>query len=153
MTFELTTDYELVRSLLTEPRCYARMRNDEAPNPEELQVGGFAGVRYVIGLDGKVPVAVFMLIGSKSKAVVHFCMSPHKWGDTEPIAIEFLEWAWKNTRLIWLKGPVPSYNRMALRLALAAGFKPEGIEENVGKKNGKLFDLCWLAIERPREYA
>lgn len=151
--FQFSCDYPCIRSILTEGAAYVRMVNDDAPDRAALEVEPMPGIRYVLALRDSSPVAVFMLIGGKHKAAVHFCMLPKVWGATREIAAAFLCWVWRNTRLIWLKAACPSYNRLALKLALDSGFRPEGIEENAGTKRGNPFNLCWLSCERPREYA
>lgn len=90
-----------------------------------LDVGPREGIEYILATDGGA-IAVFLLASRGADTEVHFCFSPEVWGHTKPIAIAFLEWVWANTSHVRLLGPVPSHNRLALRLAMACGFTDTG---------------------------
>jgi RimJ/RimL family protein N-acetyltransferase len=66
-----------------------------------------------------------------------------------PILEAFLEWLWKTTERTRLVGPVPSYNRLALRLARAAGFREFDVVQNAVHKGGRAYDLVLLEIRKP----
>ncbi len=152
LRFERSTDYELIAAILTNSQIYRRMTNDAAPEPEDLFVGPVAGITYVVGFEGNVPVALFLLAGNRYAAGIsecHFAMSPAEWGRTGEIAAGFLQWVWRETSIYKLIGPLPSYNRLALRLARAVGFKEYDVQRNAGTRNGIQFDLMYTEIRRP----
>lgn len=151
MTFEFTLDYDLVRELLTIPSCYRRMADDSAPPPELLDVGPLKGVRHVLAWDRGAPVALFVLVDRGRYAEVHFCFRPSVWGCTLEIARLFLHWVWRHTPYERLEGPVPGHNRLALRLAIAAGFRRVGEMKDSIRKDRKVYDLNLLEITRPHE--
>lgn len=151
MTFSITTDLALVRSILTNDKCYRRMANDAAPDIDEFRIGQRQDIRYVLAKQGK-PEALFLLCdwqADPETAEVHFCFLPCAWGHAWAIADAFLQWVWRATPLNRLIGFVPSYNRLALRLARSVGFTGNGKIYNAGSKHGKPYDLLMLETLRP----
>lgn len=130
-TFERSTDYALIRSILTEPRCFRRMTARLALEADALEIGPLEGIEYIVVFEEipklnaegnrlvSQPVAVFLIVQG---CEIHFCFVPAAWGRTVPIARAFLVWVWENTNAKKLLGPVPIHNRLALRLACAVGF-------------------------------
>lgn len=154
MTFEFSTDYDLIRSILVNERAYRRMVNDSAPKRCDLRVGPVAGLQYVIARDGlNAPAALFILASAGYEpgvAECHFTFVPAFGGwRATLISGEFLQWLWREMPLMMLVGPVPSYNPAAARLAQAVGFRESAVQPNAGKRNGASFDLRVMTIERP----
>ena len=147
MTFETTQDMELVERILKDPRCYVRMRNDEAPSLRDFSVVG-GGFIAVVGKDGGRALAVFLLFPEGDSAEVHFCILPEVWGKSKQMAEGFLSWAWSNTEYQRLVGPVPAYNKLCLELARSVGFHEVGREERAVAKHGKLYDRIWTEVTR-----
>jgi RimJ/RimL family protein N-acetyltransferase len=87
-----------------------------------------------------------MTLGS---AEIHFCILPHAWGRIEEIGESFLSWLWKHSEYVMLIGPVPGYNRLALRAAIACGFTEAWVERDKLRKNGKAYDVITTSISRP----
>jgi hypothetical protein len=125
LLFERSTDYGAIRKLLIEPRCYSRMTGNGHASAD-LDVGPRAGIEYILARECGEPIAVFLLATRGGETEVHFCFAPEAWGRTKPIAIAFIDWVWANTIHTRLVGPVPSHNRLALRLAMACGFEIGG---------------------------
>ena len=151
MTFERTTDLELVRQIITNPACYRRMANDQAPPLSHFQAVRQDGIEYIVARENHEPVALFLLVSLLlgTSPEVHFCFSPQCWGRTREVALGFLTWVWANTPYRRLIGPVPAYNRLALRLALAVGFRQFGVEKHAVQKHGKPYDRILLEVLRP----
>ena len=149
--FERSTDYELIREILTEPRCWRRMTGSrsresgaKSQEPGAFQVGPLEGIEYVLARFDCAPAAVFLIEG---RAALHFCFVPAFWGRSEAVARGFIEWLWQNTTAGLYKGHVPEHNRLALQLAKRVGFtekKTEGGSQESG--DGR---LIVLEIERP----
>jgi hypothetical protein len=144
-SFARSSDYALIREILTEPRCWRRMRH---PSVETFLVAPVEGIDYILAYEhercgcdpvhdyvpicapydeqvercvaGRRPVAVFLIVQGVE---IHFCFVPEAWGRTLPCARAFLTWVWTYTDAKRLLGPVPIHNRLALRLACACGFK------------------------------
>ncbi len=153
MEFSRTTNARLIRSFLTDPRCYRRMRNDEAPPVDQFTHELPAGITYVVGVEaGAIAEVLFLMCDSKqgpTVAEVHFCFAPEAWGRTVEIAQGFLAWVWRETSLTRLVGKVPSYNRLARKVAKSCGFSQYGISLNAGTKDGNLFQLYLMELRRP----
>jgi len=153
MTFEVSTDFALIRSILANNRCYRRMVNDTAPAKfDAVDIGPREGVDFVIASEQGSPMALFLVVASgKDEAEVHFCFVPEAWGATRQVAEAFVDWVWKHyPKLARLIGPAPSYNRLAIRLAKLVGFRQYSIKHDAGTKGGKPFHLLMLELRRPR---
>ena len=153
MTFERTADLALVRSILTDPRCWRRMANDDAPEREKFDCSVVAWrCMFILARGGcGEPRALFVMVPTiPTEAEVHFCVVPSAWGRAVEIVTEFLRWAWRETSIVRLYGPVPGYNTLALATARRCGFSiiPAPQQRTV-TKNGKTYPLILTSIERP----
>lgn len=155
MTFERTRDAHLVRSILTaDERSWRQMVNDRAPAPQDLPLPDLDRLTAVLIRDDGCLMGLFLLEPHKPhggrSCDVHFVFLPHAWGRriTEAAGRKFIAWAWQH--LVWrrLVGTVPSYNRLALRLAKACGFKQFGTCHRAGTRRGKSFDAILLEVRR-----
>lgn len=154
-TFRLTTDIALIRSLLCEPRSFRRMVNDAAPSPERFAeiVQAHESQRYVVGEVEGAAACLFVIQAYREDhqgVDVHFSFVPEAWGRTADIAADFVAWMWRETDAAFLVGNIPSYNRLALRLALSLGFVPYEQLENIGFKHGKPFAVICTKLQRPK---
>lgn len=153
MTFERTEDMDLVREILTDPKCWRRMANDQAPLIEEFSPKPRPDLVYVLARAGDRVLALFVLKSLDGMAAeVHFCFHPTSWGGTADVALAFVEWVWDNTSIEELRGPVPGYNSLALKLAKSAGFRETSRALNRISKRGKLYDRILLEAIRPENY-
>jgi hypothetical protein len=136
-TFERSTDYPLIESILREPRCLRRMnRHDCIPI---FEVGPREGMEYVLVRGAlNVPLAIFLVINGLE---IHFCFAPFSWGRTQGIAEAFLKWYWAAHKSEILVGPVPRHNRLALRLAKKVGFQESSMSDDG--------DLIYTFLKRP----
>ena len=144
-----TADMGLVRDLLRDRRAYAHMRNDAAPARQDFTVRNDGSFQAVLAMEDGAAVGVFLIVPRGAEAEIHFSFLPSVWGRTLELAQAFLRWTWIHTAFTRLSGPVPSYNRTALKLALAAGFVRCGIEKNAGLRHGKPFDRILTEAIRP----
>lgn len=158
MTCSFTSDLDLVASIVGEPRCRRRMRNDAdlgpLADPRLLEMAyRVGGVAFVVVSEPQ-PVGVFVLCNTPEArfpeaAEVYQCVSPSVWGRTEAIARGWLDWVWRETGIRKLIAHIPTYNRLSLRLAKRVGFREIGLLERLGTKNGREFGSTTLAIDRP----
>lgn len=137
MTFTRSTDYEAIKALLTEPRAWRRMCGAMG-TPETFEVGPKDGLEYILATEHGKPVAVFVVLQGVE---VHFCFAPGVWGRTLEIAQAFLEWLWSHAETAMLIGPIPKRNRLALSLALRAGFKKSDYTDRE--------DMVYTYMKRP----
>lgn len=151
-TFERSTDYALITSILSIPACYRRMANDSAGDIQRFSANKVPGIEYIVVRWNLIdsPVAVFLLRDvAPNVAEVHFCFRPVAWGATEDAAAAFLEWVWRELGLGALIAPVPSYNRLARSLAIKCGFREWQTTPGIGFRHGREFHLEVLRLGRP----
>ncbi len=155
MTFEFSRDYDKIRAFLVEPRCWRRMVNDAAPKPEHFTVQYQPGLLHVLAMEGALLVSVFLLKWKDGYIEVHFCIAPYAWGEAKRIVMEFLRWIWKETEIERMIAMVPSYNRLALKLAESVGFQGcNGLEDpllfgQTVRRRGIDYEVLPFAIMRP----
>lgn len=153
MELQTTRDTELIKAMLVEPHCWRRMVNDSAPMREAFDIPERPDIRYVTANEAGNPVALFLLCSRPCPvtAEVHLCMHPAVWGRSRTIFREFLAWTWGHTGLMRLIGPVPSYNRLARKLAESVGFREYHRAYECGIKHNRAFDLIYMELERPHQ--
>jgi len=145
-----TQDRGLVRSILTNPRCYRRMVNDAAPMLEDFEVAPETGCQYFVAERSGEVAGLFVLRKIEADvAEVHVCIVPAAWGTSAAIVRAFLAWAWQNTGYGKFVAPVPGYNRLALRLARSVGFRQSLQIPRQVSKHGKPHSLYLLGLYRP----
>lgn len=149
LEFKPTTDYELLDTILKDPSCYRRMVNDQAPQIEDFSAKP-GNYEAVLMIRNRKTVGMFMLIPKgPGQAEIHFCFTPEAWGRTKDTAIRAVKWIWQHSTIDSLIGPVPSYNRLGLQVAKAAGFVPRDQVASGCTKHGKPFDLIVTEATRP----
>lgn len=159
MRFTYTEDLKLVQWILTNPRAYAQMRHDALPEPQDFRVEPLPGVQWVIGWtkdsDGtEIPVAAFMIARKKQRVTLHFCMTPRVWGVAHAVGQRFINWLWRFKHgLREIVAAVPSHNALAFRVAQQCGLVFSHRGGVAGTKDGVPFELLWMSMKRPKEFA
>jgi RimJ/RimL family protein N-acetyltransferase len=160
VTFDRDADPSLVASIVSQPQVWRRINYESDVNPglEECakrlnEVKQAGGVLFVAVSDPE-PIGIFILAYSPEapypdSAEVYYCFLPSVWGRAEDLVRECLAWVWRETPITRLIGRTPSCNRLAVRLALAVGFREYGRIDSVGVKYGKKFDIIKLDIRAP----
>jgi RimJ/RimL family protein N-acetyltransferase len=150
MTFEHTADYGMVEMILTNPRCYRMMVSDLAPPRAEFRMSGGNYTPILCRADDGLILGMFLLVPlTGQSAEVHLCFVPSAWGQVEEAGKQFLAWIWRETHLQTLLGPVPSYNRLALRVAKACGFREAYTEKVNATRDNAPFERIVTRISRP----
>ncbi len=146
--FQYTTDAALVKSILSDPRCFRRMNNDPRTLATLSAMDTLPDrLLYIVPSTRKNAVFVLSSI-APAVAEVHFCVAPSAWGQAEYIVNEFLSWIWRTTSIARLVGPVPAHNRLALRIAQKTGFQQIETRPAAAEKNGTKYDLLVMEIAR-----
>lgn len=152
LTFQPSTDYELIRIVLTHPRTYSFMANDSAPPLSKFQVqeGNYSAI--LCRQDDGMLAGLFLIVPTENpaSAEIHFCFLPGSVWQMGEAGREFVQWVWSETALNTLIGKCPSYNPLALRTAKAAGFREAYTEYANETKDGQPFDLLVVKCERPQ---
>jgi RimJ/RimL family protein N-acetyltransferase len=159
ITFERSTDYALVRRILTHPRIYDKISDDHSPAREDYRPIEHPSVWYVVARDvypeGHDLLGLWMLHPLNGICwEVHTALMPVAWGEKGLEAAHLLpDWIWENTPCRRIVTNVPSTNRLALHFALRAGMTIFGVNRASYLKDGKLCDQVCLGISPPEEEA
>lgn len=149
---ERTTDAVLIKSIATDVRIWDAMADDHAPKREEYEPP-VDGAVYVLVRSGETIGGMFVLVPkSHIRFEVHTLLLPElsPWRKLEAAA-KMREWVFANTPCESLYTEVPSCNQAAHGFAVAAGMKQFGTEPKAFLKNGVLYDVSWLGINRPKD--
>jgi hypothetical protein len=143
MTFERTTDYALVRRILTDAGIYGHMTDDFAPKREEFCVNMHEAIWYVTVREGPRLYGLFCFFPENAicwAAHVALLRRLHP-AVTWQAGREVVEWLWGNTGCLRLIASVPVCSRAAVRFGLRAmGMKAYGRNKASFRKGGKLWD-------------
>ena len=148
MTFERTTDYELVRRVVTHPRIWPGASDDFSPPAEEWRPIEHEALWYVAVRDGEEFLGLFVFVPASPVCwEVHTCLLPCSWGERAvQAAREVAEWIWLNSGCRRITTAVPAFNRLAHRLARRAGMREYGRNLKSYMKHGKLHDQILLGL-------
>lgn len=156
MTFERTSDLDLVRRVLTHPRIYPFISDDFSPPADEYRPVENEAVWYVAARDRLAVVqaqllALWMFVPLNGICWdVHTAVLPCAWGEVGLEAARQLPaWMWANTPCRRIVTTVPTCNRLALHFAVRAGMRIWGYNEASYLKNGLLYDQVCLGISAP----
>jgi RimJ/RimL family protein N-acetyltransferase len=151
-TFEPSSDWPLIKRIMTDPRVWPHISDDFSPEPENFRPVENPALCYVLVKDEHRPIGLFLLHPHNGCHVeVHTCLLPAAWvrGSRE-IARQAVAWLWGNCPQIErLTTNVPQNNSLALRFAQALGMVEYGVNPQSFKKGGKLMDQTLLGMNRP----
>jgi hypothetical protein len=152
MDFNRTTDFALVRQILTHPRMFPHMGDDFLPAPEQ----------FVLNTDPRIS---YVLVSDEWRAIGLFCFIPENeicWAAhvamlrkvhpalTHRAGKEIIEWLWRNTPCRRLIASVPASNPAAVRFGVQAmGLIRYGVNRRSFMKGGRLVDQILMGRSRP----
>lgn len=150
MTFEPTTDLELVRTIVTHPKLYPMLSDDFSPAREEYVPLEHPAVTYLLAKDGQEVLGLWMLVEQSPVITeVHTCLLPSSWGARAAAAAKGgMSWVFEHTGVQLLITHVPQYNRLACRFARAARMTELGRLPKSFRKNNELHDQILLGVSR-----
>ena len=150
-----STDYGLIRGIMTHPAVYRHLTDDASPEVADFIPIENDAFCYLVAWDGNELLGLWLLVPLNAVCwEIHTALMPNAWGDrAQRAAAVMLEWVWANTPCRRIVTHVPSDNRLAYRFALAAGMRVFGIDEQSFLKGGRLLDQICLGINRPLEAA
>lgn len=148
---ERTKDYNLIRTIVTHPKLYPHLCDDFSPPPEKFEPVQNDSYVYLLVRDGDDLMGFFGLQPHTTTIwEVHTCLLPGAWGDRGKIAAEMgRQWVWDNLPCIRLITNVPTYNRLAMRFAKAAGMMEFGTNPDSYVRGGKVYPMVMLGVSRP----
>lgn len=153
ITFERTTDDDLIKSIRTHPKIWPAFADDFTAAPEAsysaldtTQIG-----HLLVKYDGVLAGMFIFIPHNRICWEIHTCLLPDFWGRKAfEIASALAAWVWKETSCMKVFTVVPAYNRTALAFSRRAGFVQFGLNERSIMKHGKLQDQVMLGISRPQ---
>jgi hypothetical protein len=141
MHFERTTDYSLIRQILTDPDLYGRMGDDFLPPRKDFLVNTHPAIWYVLVVEGCKLLGMFGFFPENEicwAAHVALFRGIHP-RVTHQAGEEIVEWLWRNTSCERLIASVPLSNPAAVRFGLRAmGLVRYGVNPRSFLKNGIL---------------
>ena len=150
MRIERTQDVALIKSVLTHPSIYPFISDDGSPSAEEFDPSGLAQhpmVYFLAAVTETGVGAVWMLHAINSFTYeVHTCVLPEFRGQTTEAAKAVAVWMFENTNCKKIITHVPSYNRLALKLAERVGMEHEGVNRKSWFKDGLVYDQYVLGL-------
>jgi RimJ/RimL family protein N-acetyltransferase len=150
---ERSTDYALIRAIMSHPSVYSHLVDDFSPAAAEFRPIESDLIWYLVAWDGNQLLGLWMLHPHNGICwEIHTALLPHAWGDrARRAANAALAWIWTNTPCRRIVTNVPAENRLAYHFALAAGLEVYGTNEASFLRHGRLQDQICLGISRPRE--
>lgn len=151
--FERTTDYRLVREIMTHPKVYPWIADDGSPAVEEFQPVEHPAFWYVLAFEEEELLGLWLFSPQNSICwEVHTCLLPgHGFRRAREAAAAMALWIWENTPCRRIVTNVPRFNRTARTFAEAAGMTRCGVNLRSYMKNGELHDQLMLGMSRPEE--
>jgi RimJ/RimL family protein N-acetyltransferase len=150
IVLERTFDYDLVRRIVTHPKIYPHISDDNSPKAEDWQPFQSEVVWYILVKLDDAPAGVFTFTPHNAVCYeVHTCLLPAIYGKNSVLAgIAVIQWMFANSPCRRIITNVPSYNILALRFAHNGGLKEFGVNEKSYLKNGVLFDQIMLGVTK-----
>jgi len=150
MTFERTTDYELIKKIVSHPKVYPYVSDDHSPAPQDWKPIENDVVWYVLVKDGGEILGMWIFIPETQVCwKVHTCLLPNAYGERARKAAKLMaQWIWENTTCLRIVTDVPKYNRLAYHFARAAGMQEFGLNPRSYMKSGILHDQILLGMSK-----
>jgi RimJ/RimL family protein N-acetyltransferase len=146
--FEQAKDLELVRQIVTTPAIFRASCDDGAGPAEQFQVPSRCAYALARDESGELLGCYGIEPHNLVSIEIHTCLLPTAWGRAEAITCAFREWLWQNTSAKRITTRVPSFNRLALKLAMACGMIEFGRDVKSFQKHEKLYDEILLGISK-----
>jgi hypothetical protein len=149
ITFEFTRDFDLVKRIVTDPKVFPFICDDNSPKAEDYEP--HKEMLYVHVRDEEQSLGIWAFFSHNSICwEIHTCLLPCAYGERASKAARTLaEWIWTNTNWQRVITNVPESNRLALMFALKAGLTRFAVNPKSYLKDGKLLDQVMLGISRP----
>jgi len=147
---ERTTDWELIKQIVTDPSVYPKVTDDKSPSAENWEPVRQDYMHYLLAKDGEEVLGLFAVIADNAVTYrVHTCLLPNSYGPKAATAAkELIAWVFANLDCRRLVTEVPQFNRLALKFSRNAGMKEFGFNPDSYLRNGKLQGVTLLGISR-----
>ena len=152
-SFSRTTNFALVREILTNEHVYRWIVDDFGPPPAQYQPPEHDAIWYVLGQDGDHLLGLWMFVPQNAVCwEFHIALLPHHgYQRAREATIALFEWIWEETMCVRIVGSVPKCNPFARKLAHDTGMRFVGVNKRSFQKYGTLHDQILFGISRPRQ--
>lgn len=150
--FVPTTDYALVKRVLTHPKIWPTLADDFSGHPEEFEpLDSLATIGYVaVWDDAELCGLATFAYQNRICWEIHVALLPRAWGrKSRRIARALAEWLWSKTDCQRIVATINQSNLPALCFAEGAGFVLFGVNQSSVQRNGRLEDRMMFGISRP----
>lgn len=148
MTYEQTTDLDLVKDILTHKSIYEGAKDDYSPAPENIRLS--KDRYYILVKDmGKIEGVFILEPHSHILWEVHIGLLPDLWGKAADVVKEFTGWLWEQSSCLRLIANVPIFNHLVRKLAIDSGFTVFGLNPKAFQKGNELHDLVMFGLSKP----
>lgn len=143
MTFEVTTDADIVQAIVKHPAIYGFMGDDNRPDAGQWEPFFGDKIRHVVVKDGVETIGMFLLVlHTAKKWEAHALMLPNGRGKRAARAYrEGIEWC-KENGCAYLFGIIPEDNIGSLEMAILGGMEPIGTFKKAVLRGGIMRDEC-----------
>lgn len=138
----------VVDAIMKDPSVWPHIHEDGVG--EDYQPVDHESLYWMLVKDGTEVLGLFFLHPRGQSCIeMHTCLLPACWGKRAKKAASLLaEWVFLDSGYLKLVTSVPSYNRVALKYAVAGGMKEEGINRASYMHNGLLMDQIMLGYTK-----
>lgn len=149
MNISRCTDVALIRTTFTHPKVYRHISDDGTVDAEDFTPHLSDSMFYLAAQEAQF-MGLFLYHPHNAVCYeVHTCLLPIAWGDKAiECARASLVWMFENTPCQRVITNVPTYNRLAARLAKEVGMKQFGLNEMSFLKNGILHDQLMFGLNK-----
>ena len=130
------TNKKDISRIINHPKIYKLISDDLSPKTYIPIIN--ESVLWVINEEKTGVIKVEVVNGITCQ--VHITVLPELWGKAKDFIIEATRWFFDNTKYLKIITLIPTYNRLAIRLAEKCGMKKEGCIKKSFLKNWKIYD-------------
>jgi RimJ/RimL family protein N-acetyltransferase len=151
ITFKRTWDTTLVESIVTHPKLYRFSSDDRSPRAEDWRAPVDPRCWYVLAYEDDELLGLYLVIEDFEAWEIHVCLLPSAWGETALRASrEIAPWLFARSECPRLECAIREDNRLALRLALRAGFRVIDRLPSSWLQDGRAYDRMVLSLEKQK---
>lgn len=150
MKVELTTDMELVRSILVEPDIWERAAEDGV-DQETWYPGYDSMTAWLLCIENDEPIGVILLhTDTQVSLKMHPYLRKEHRQKGRIMMAAFYKWMLENTEetINKVNTVIPEYQKKVINFAKKVGFQKEGLNRESCQKNGQLYGQQNLGITR-----
>jgi RimJ/RimL family protein N-acetyltransferase len=153
ISFERTEDADLIRSIVTHPKVFGFLHDDDSPPREAWVPAFYPRLSWMLVRHDAVPLGLIIVREHSSYLwELHLGFLPEAWGELALESFrEFICGVWRVSKCQRLFGHIAAHNRRALKFAKSAGFREFAVHPRSLMKDGNLVDQILVGLDRPAD--